>query len=481
MGIGWKTACLIGIKEAEASKRISMNSGILQNNSQLISSRLLGTLLVANLLWAFNSQNCLAQETNVSTVIQAEGSSLGSVPDLRSNQLFSVTPLIPANALKSTPSTFEVYQYDSRPLGDRAPVLLIHGLEGEFHAFFRWKQLAQYLSEDPSFQHRYKIYLARFKTRTSLTEMTEGFKRALRDLPVSEHLTIVAISMSCQVLRNAMQDPSVDRSITRVITLGGFFRGSPLFCSDWVKQSIEKRHLSPLYRFDRYMGYKLYFAFHKNLLHDFVWDNVDGQMPSLKQGKSKTPELTANIAHEVKSVAVERQPGDEKFVVYAGYLHNLHTSPLTGSERVLFHNPLAFLRTTLPTHFGRERPVLRFLNQLIAETIPKSAEVSNFIYSLNDGISPISSGLLLSDDFVAHSTLSKKQDIIKLGTYTYARKARLFDNIDHLTFIEGRRRFRPVAQVTDVLVPSEEPRPIFSWILQDILDRSDTLQQGNHG
>jgi hypothetical protein len=47
--------------------------------------------------------------------------------------------------------------------------------------------------------------------------------------------------------------------------------------------------------------------------------------------------------------------------------------------------------------------MLRFINNFIAEAIPGKPGHSSSIYPLNDGISPASSGLLLTNDFVEHS------------------------------------------------------------------------------
>jgi hypothetical protein len=210
-------------------------------------------VVVAALVGIAPGQYCLAQEAN----IDSPAITLGG------HAINFASALVPHRALKSIPSTFEVYQYDSSPLGGRAPLLLIHGLEGEEHPFFRWQQLAQYLSRDQAFQKRYKIYLARYNTRLSLENMTESFNLALRDLPRADRLTIVTVSMSGELVRNAMRDPAVDQSISRVLTMGAFFRGSPLFCQDWMSETIRKRHLSPPCRFYRSLGYKLYFDRHK--------------------------------------------------------------------------------------------------------------------------------------------------------------------------------------------------------------------------
>ncbi len=384
----------------------------------------------------------------------------------------SAVAQVPQRALKSIPTTVEVYQYDNSPLEHRKPLLMIHGLLGEFHPQFRWNELAHYLSQDQAFQQRYKIYLARYDSHLPLKELTWGFNVALRKLAPTGGLTIVTISMASTIVRNAMSDPAVDQSVSRVLTLGAFFRGSPLFCSDWMRKTIRQRHLSPLCRIDRYLAYKLYFARHKNLLLDYSWDNVDGQMPA-----AGLPQLQAecqsesNLSAPSHVVPAAHLRGDHKFIVYAGYIHNRYVPQYHGAVYAFIFSPFTFFRTTLQAHFGREHPALRFLNELVADAVPASTDKSYIAYPLNDGISPISSSLLLSDDFVSrHLDFSDKTELDDIEACTYAKKARLFDNVDHLTFIEGHRPIGSSLDVSDVLSPTEKPRPMFAWILKDLLE-----------
>jgi len=409
--------------------------------------------------WNASGESCLAQQQVINGAkIQSAGCAISSV-----------SAVAPHRKMKSIPATVEVYQYDNSPLGHRQPLLLIHGLVGEFHPLFRWKELADYLSQNQSFQDRYKIYLVRYNTRSSLKDITGDFNRTLRDLAPTGGLTIVAISLAGTIVRDAMRDPAVDQSVSRVITLGTFFRGSPLFCTDWMKQTIRERHLSPLYRIDHSLLYKLYFSRHKNLLRDYQWDNADGQMPAVRSSNARTDvESTSNSAAPTQLVA-GRQPSDSKFVVYAGYLHNQYFPHPHGAVHAFLASPFTFLWTTLPAHCGREHAALRYIDELIAGTVPKR-DSSSIIYPLNDGISPISSSLLLSNEFVAQSPLRDEEGINNVRTNSNAKKARLFDNVDHLTYIERHRPLGSSEDVVDVLSRSEKPRSMFAWILKDLLE-----------
>jgi len=416
-------------------------------------------LVFAALAWILSGQNCIAQD------------SLVPLKQTGERDIWSVSALIPDRAIKSTPKTLEIYQYDKSPLGSRQPLLLVHGLLGEFHPFFRWQELAQYLNSDQAFQNRYKIYLARYNSRLSLREITGQFKLALRHRAPAGGLTIIAISLSGKIIRHAMQDQAVDQSISKVLTLGAFFRGSPLFCSNWMQQSIRKRHLSPLIRLDRSLGYKLYFARHKNLLADYAWDNVDGQMPGGKLSQSKAAlDLAANVPTHTQSSDENKHSSDHKFVVYAGYLHNQYIPRAHSAVYNFLLSPVTFASTTFPAQLGREHPALRYLDSFIAGAVPKTAGSNKIIYPLNDGISPISSSLLLTDDFVASHVLENEASIKEVVGHSTAKKARLFDNIDHLTFIEGHRPAGSAQNLTDLLAQTEQPHSMFAWILRDLLE-----------
>jgi hypothetical protein len=57
-----------------------------------------------------------------------------------------------------------------------------------------------------------------------------------------------------------------------------------------------------------------------------------------------------------------------------------------------------------------------------------------------------------------------------MRTHSNARRARLFDNIDHLTFIEAHRPIGSSNDVADMFSKDEKPRPMFAWILKDLLE-----------
>ena len=413
-------------------------------------------LFVAFFVFLSSNQFCNANETISAPSIQTTGRATNSN-----------YPLVSPKVLTSVPSKVDIYQYDSSPLGQRQPLLLVHGLLGERHPYFRWKELADFLSQDKTCQQQFKIYLATFNSQSSLKELSKQFNVAIRNLAPEGGLTLIAISLSGLIVRDAMKNPDVARCINRVLTLGTFFRGSPLFCADWMRQSIQKNHLSPFYRLARPLSYKVYFARHKNLQADYAWDNVDGQRPTITNTKkTRDNELASSTLIPTDPIQLSI---DHKFVVYAGYLHNQFFPKRRSGIYSFLISPFTFLKTTLPAHLGREHAALRLLNYLIADSIPARGS-SKVGYPLNDGIAPITSCLLLSNDFVAKKLINDEKPFDQIQVHSDAKKARLFDNIDHLTFIERVRPAGSPQNITDMLSKTEEARPIFSWILKDILE-----------
>jgi hypothetical protein len=192
----------------------------------------------------------------------------------------------------------------------------------------------------------------------------------------------------------------------------------------------------------------------------------------------------------------------EKFIAYAGYFQNQYIEKMSHSYVFkTIHAPFSFFYTTLPAHLGDERAALRLLNYEIAFlTQRQNKEHSSYFY--NDGIAPISSTLSLAtsevqagDGKAVHNLNDggnngevqmenvafeaakngngfalKDPPSQELKLKSTAGKARLFANIDHVTFLDGYRPIGSPKNLVDQLAPTEKPRPIFEWLLGDILD-----------
>ena len=264
-----------------------------------------------------------------------------------------------------------------------------------------------------------------------------------------------------------MADPSVDQSISRVITLGSPLHGSPLFSKEWMQYSLLTCHKWPITSLDRYLAYTIYFNHHNNLLTDYYWDNCDHQLPSIGAYQFRFPIAAKGVLLPPNSPppGENYSQSNEKIIAYAGFLQNQYCSNHKHSK---FFAPLysfgTFCHTTIPAHLTRQHAVLRVLNYEIA-SIVHNREKSESPYALNDGVIPIASGISLPSDATANIYSSDKEEIARMRLQINIHKARLFKNIDHLTFIDGSSH-----SLIDQFSPTEKPRSLFAWLLSDILN-----------
>jgi hypothetical protein len=387
--------------------------------------------------------------------------------------------------LKKRPHGVEVYQYDNSPIGNRQPLVMVHGLLGEYWDCFRWKKLVSHLQSDPEFSKRFKVVFLRYDSKLPLNDVVPAFKKAALEVSNAFHgqpLNMVALSMGGNLLPFSMTDAKFDERIKSVMTMGTPFHGSPLFTSNWMEYSMLRHYRSPISRLDTALPYRLYFNRHKNLLSDLHWDNSDAMIPDVGDFRyffpvaargTLSPSSTANtaVAKLNESLAVDKS----KFTVYGGYLMNEFAMTKGPNEFAsILKIPYRFTFTLVPEHFGREHPVLRALNQHIARAIVSSpqdlkAEGVRFAYGLNDGIAPITSTLFLPNSALA-GLAPTDANAASLAKLVDVKRARLFRNIDHLTFIDDYHPLRASAELRDQFAPDLPARGIFDWIKGDLME-----------
>jgi hypothetical protein len=294
----------------------------------------------------------------------------------------------------------------------------------------------------------------------------------------------MALSMGGNLVYEGMLDKETDSKVKIVLALGTPFRGSPLFCEEWMQYSIYKNPCFPWTRLDHSLAYKLYFGRNPNLLKDLRWDDADQSIPDVGHFKSRLPlgpsgELTVANTINNRLRKVESETFDKKKIIaYSCYLPNRYMLP---NERRYVENtlmmPYTLFTTKVPAHLGREHPVLKMLNKQITSTVPsKIAEDRGgtpFIYQLNDGITPVLSALFVPDKLVENDGLAREADLPKLKDQLDVRVARVFKNSDHLTFIDGYHPLNTTSAVKDELNPAEGSKTIFDWMLYDLLHTTD--------
>lgn len=399
----------------------------------------------------------------------------------------------PAKKLKKSPEDVAIYEYDDAPLGDREPLLFVHGLRGEFYPNFRWGKLAGHFKKDASFDKAYKIYFCRYPTLVRLENTIPEFQKAVASLYAAAKerpITIVALSMGGNITYESMQaDPATESKIKAVMALGSPFHGSPLFSADWMQYSLYKRLSMPWTRIDHSLALKMYFNRNQNLLADLGWDDADKAVPDAGKFKSKLLFGPKGDMSAEKVINARLQKLNEnnshikrKMITYGGYMNNPYLEP--AAERYLENAamyPITFLTVKFPAHLAREHPVLKMLNRDIAcvQVTKEWKEQAKppFLYALNDGITPLSSALFLPAETLKALPLVSFDSVKKLRGRTDVKLARAFRNIDHLTYIDRYRPFSLLAdKVHDELRPEEGAKDIFDWMLGDILN-VDRLNQ----
>jgi hypothetical protein len=93
---------------------------------------------------------------------------------------------------------------------------------------------------------------------------------------------------------------------------------------------------------------------------------------------------------------------------------------------------------------------------------------------LNDGITPVTSAIFLPPNVAREQYIARETDFEKVRGRVDVRQARVFRNVDHLTFIDGVRPVNTIINATsgvirDELNPQDGQKDIFDWILGDIL------------
>jgi hypothetical protein len=423
-----------------------------------------------------------SQPAESATAHQGKLAQLASHSDMGSMAF----PILPAReTLKSKPAKAIIYQLDLKPLGDRRPLLLVHGLRGEYRQLFRWDKVVKRLQKSSEFADRFKVYLLRYDSTQSLKVVSSQFKDELlrlRDASGGKQVSILALSLGGNLVEESILDPQINSAIQIVFAMGTPFHGSPLFSADWYQYSLYKNLSMPWTRVDHSLSYRFYFQRNPYLLKELEWDNADGYIPEAGPFRSLLPfgpkgNLTvARDGNErLKRMNRESTPDKSKFITYAGYLLNPYLLPTFRRQfETTILAPYTLLTVKFPAHLAREHPVLKMLNHEISRTIPhdgRDPKPENWphVYGLNDGITPVNSAIFLPSAQLKANPIDREDDLPRLRNATDVKLARVFRNIDHLTFVDGYRPGTSSPLLRDELNPQDGYRPIFDWILADLL------------
>ncbi|MBS2006764.1 MAG: hypothetical protein JST01_06985 [Cyanobacteria bacterium SZAS TMP-1] len=411
---------------------------------------------------------------------------------LLASNLSENIPLTPlTKRIKKRPTEVQLFQLDNTPLGDRTPFLMVHGLRGEYCPGFRWQKLAEHFTKNEDFKARYKIYMVRYSSLDRIAFNLQSYKdvfNRLYNMGKQKPITVMALSMGGNLAYEAMTDKDIDNKTQRLITLGTPFHGSPLFAKEWLTYSLYKRFSWPWTRVEHNLTYNFYFNDNKQLRQDLSWDNVDGAIPDVGKFRSHLPlgprgVLTVGDTINERLIKVNEAPIDKrKLITYSGYMTNEYLA--SREKRILesaFLYPYFVLFTSFPAHFGREHAALGLINHDMC-CVPSTKEVVKkagepYIYVLNDGIAPVTSAIFLPKEVAREYYLARESDIEKLKDKIDVGQARVFRDVDHLTFIGSEPKTKAVSALhsplKDQLNPNEPSREMFDWILSDVLHNDE--------
>lgn len=453
-----------------------------------MASRSLITTALFSLCCAVAIGPADAVETSVSSVQPVQ--SQNAAPQAAAVDKSADFPMPPDDKeLEKRPADSKIYQVDTEPLGNRRPLLLIHGGNGDIQAMFRWDKVIPAFKDNEKFRNMYKIYLLRYNSAERLQETVPKSCDAIMDLyhrVGNKPIYVMALSMGGNVAQEALVRPDVDNAIAVVFALATPFHGSPLFSPDWFQYSIYKSHALPGVRELDSLDYRVYFKRHHNYQEDLKWDDVDALMPTAAGDfKSRVPlgpkgQLSSgrDDNRQLAEINKEIKVNKNKIIAYAGYL----TNPYAVSSRakrveMKVLSPFKALGTLVTAEFGNEESALKVLNGEISKVKvdPDTAKQEEDLaknphaYDLNDGITPVTSALFLRSDVAQKHPIVSEKDLQQLRDLIDIRYARVFKDIDHVTFVEGVPPHRGSKLVVDQLHPDEEPKPMFDWLINQLL------------
>jgi len=438
-------------------------------------------------------------------------------------QLLNSPPNIAAQQIEGQPIPNDLVPYKNDALGDRQPLVLVHGIGGtEGSRFYNWDNFLAYTDNNLAFQSRYKIYLFVYNSEKSVAFLSSQLQGALKDLVhdtravgSEKNYRIVAYSEGGLLVRNALQDPIANAHAEKVITIATPFHGSPLASPDWFKeQLVQDSVLSPV-RISHKIAYWVAAKKHPSFIHDFQWDNFDGSIPAANYHPNDDAVNDYALEQKKNFITYGSFFGEEAAAADALTSELAIKEPLP-KEKVKFKN--LFRKNILFTYVNKTIsklpfgvPFKRREAGMVASAVVSDQEAAEIqenaqdtgitavdkpgvpslsttplpndqtlvvskltpvqsIMPYNDGISPISSSLWLGRFTPNFSTVKDPMARVwaALKSLKGTQQARLFPGMDHRNWMDGETRTDSI-QVRDLLNPDEKAKSVFDWILYDLM------------
>lgn len=202
--------------------------------------------------------------------------------------------------------------YDRTPLGDRTPLILVHGIAAQNDHLFNWKHFLRFADGKKEFKRKYKIYLYYYDSSRSVADISESFRYTLKDFIQGlggRPIKILAYSEGGLLTRNVMEDPYIYDHTLEVLAIATPFHGSPLANPEWVQQQVRTEPLFSVIRMTQRLAYKITGKLYPSFKEDFHWDNFDGAIPMKQYVRNNGPMMQ-------QEYALARKPN---FITYGSY------------------------------------------------------------------------------------------------------------------------------------------------------------------
>jgi len=343
---------------------------------------------------------------------------------------------------------------DSIPLGERIPLILIHGNNSENQGDYRWGKFIKEAQGDESFGNQYKLYLFKWDSKTSNLDngVALGYAIDYRRELVNKQITFLAHSRGGLVARYFMNRYVIGSGkyarklggerVKYLVTLATPHRGSPGADNWWVAYSLDFGFRAKVAKY-LCAVYLSYVWDEKTHLFS-VWDDWDGELTngqfcwhsnlykksicSTMRNNSDLLELNESEKYLNKIIAYGGNNYKKGWVVPmdAG-------KPREVAPQIFEHSQLDAASILLA-----RMPILP--NGYLGED---DIDNSYRPFQANDGMVPLISALFLKPGAGRLFVVSKNGEVIydndEVASYVQIRQAIILGNrqVDHLDFLDN--------------------------------------------
>ena len=365
---------------------------------------------------------------------------------------------------------------DDQPLGNRTPLVLVHGINPNPDFVFGWGAYLDEARKHPAYQQRYKTYQFRYDTSATTAQTGEEMRVALHamaeSLPADRSMRIAGLSLGGMLVRIALADDTVRAKVDRFIAIGVPFHGTPLASPHWLRAQIHTQSLFSTLRLTNRIAYGQTRKRFPHFDADFCWDNFDGAIPASIRAKQPCQPHYGPDTTQVPTIT------------YAAFFGAEASDRQWLQEQVVLQNAPAGKPRRVP--IWNRHVMFKLVRPSIAELPRETGSISEPEKSVptplafNDGISPVSSQLWLgrfvsATDNQPLAVTQQWDAILKLHS---TPQARLFEGIDHRDWLEGRTRLKDTEAVRDWLHPNAPPLTVNQWIIHDLMDDAPCFGSG---